>query len=175
MRRTLTAVATAVFFLACTATAQEIPLTPEMKKWEPILGKWKSENEVRKSPTGAWEKGSWVYEYRSGGFFLDIRGVTEVGGQRTSWIEIVGYDPIQRGYVSSFFDSDGLRGGVTSMGWNGTTVTVNFIRITSERETEIGRGTWEYSADFKTVTLTSEMFTDGQWWNCFKLEDTKVE
>ena len=170
-------VVTSILFLACTGptVAQEISLTPELKNWEPVLGKWKGEFEVRESPTGDWKKGSASVENRSGGFFLENRGTGELGGQQHSWIEIIGYDPIQKSYVSSAFNSDGGRAGVTSMDWSGTTLRVNFTGVTAKREVEVGRVTWEYSSDFNSVTATTELFTDGKWWVAGKIKSTKVE
>ena len=66
-------------------------------------------------------------------------------------------------------------GGVTSGDWNGTKLAVNFINVTPEREMRVGRATWEYSSDFKSVQLTSERFSDGKWWVFFKESASKVE
>jgi len=61
------------------------------------------------------------------------------------------------------------------MDWSGTTLTVNFTNVTSERETQVMRNTWEYTSDFNTVTLTTERFSDGRWWTTRKVKGTKVE
>jgi hypothetical protein len=174
MKDAFVLVVTAVLFFACTGptVAQEVPLTPEMKKWEPLLGKWSYELEVRESPTAAWKKESGTEEYRSGGFYLEIRGLGLEGSSR---IEIVGYDPIQRGYISSTFMSNGGRANVTSMDWSGTTLTLQWNFVTAEREVQIRRNTWEVSADFKSITGTLERFTDGEWWICGKAKGTKFE
>lgn len=168
---------TSILFFACTGptVAQEIELSPELKNWEPVLGKWSYEVELRESPTAAWKKGSQVLEIRSGGFFLELRGTGEIGGQESSWMEIAGYDPIQKSYISSFFVSDGMRGHVTSMDWSGTTLRVNFTRVTAERETQIGRVIWEHSSDFKSLSGAFELFTDGEWWTSRKIKGTKLK
>jgi hypothetical protein len=152
-----------------------VELSPQMKKWEPLIGKWSYEVEERESPTADWKKGSWSAEFRSGGFFVEIRGTGDLGGQKVSWIEIRGYDPVQRGYISTFFFSNGSRGDVTSMDWSGTTLTTNFNFVTAERETQTWRHTMEHSPDFKSSTGTYEMFTDGNWWTVLKVKGTKVE
>lgn len=177
MKGAFVLVVTSILFFACTGptVAQEIPLTPEMKKWEPILGKWQSEAKFRDGPEGVWQESSGTVESRSGGFFLEVHWKGVFGGQDNSSIEMVGYDPIQRTYVSSFFESNGRLGRVTSMGFIGTTVNVNWTAVTAERETQVGRVTWEYSSDFRSSTGTVEQFTDGKWWTSGEIKSTKVE
>jgi hypothetical protein len=177
MKDAFVLVVTSILLFACTgpATAQEIELSPEMKKWEPLIGTWSREGEFRGSPTGAWEKGSATVEIRSGGFFVEIRGTGERGGQELSWIEIIGYDPIQRTYISSVFFGDGGWGRVTSMDWSGTTLTVNATAVTADREVQVARVIWEHSSDFKSATATLERFTDGKWWTFLKIKQTKVK
>ena len=175
MKNALIVVGVSILILACTgpATAQEIELSPEMKVWEPILGKWSGEEEIRESPSGNWTKNSSEWEIRSGGFFLEIRGTSGIGG--SSWIEVIGYDPLQSGYISSSFLSDGARAFVTAMDWSGTTLNLSWTLVTADREVQVRRNTWEHSADFKLVTGTFERFTDGEWWVCRKVKGTKVE
>lgn len=177
MKDAFVLVVTSILFFACTGPtiAQEIELIPELKGWEPVLGKWQSEFEERESPTGDWKKRSETYEIRSGGFYVEIRGTGDVGGEEISWIEIVGYDPVKGTQVSSFFDSGGTMGRVTSQDWSGTTLTLNFTNFTREREVQVRRNTWEHSSDFKSVTGTWEQFTDGKWWVAGKAQNTKVE
>ena len=176
MKDVLVVVVTSVLFLVCTVptVAQGIELIPELKPYGPILGKWTSEMESRESPDGDWQKGSESYEVRSGGFFVEFRGTDEIGGEKTPWIEVVGYDPVMRTLVSSFYRSDGTMGRVSSE-WNGTALTVQFIRLTPEREVQIRHVTWEYSSDFKSVTGTVEQFNDGKWWAVEKYKESKVE
>ena len=177
MKNALIVVGVSILILACTgpATAQEIELSPELKNWEPVLGKWSYEVEFRESPTSEWKKGSLIWEFRSGGFFVEIRKTGELGGPKHSGIEIFGYDPFKRTYVSSFFNSNGIRGGVTSMDWSGTTLNVNATIATAERETFPIRVSWEHSSDFKSVMATFETFTDGTWWISRKMQGSKVE
>jgi hypothetical protein len=61
------------------------------------------------------------------------------------------------------------------MAWDGTTLNVNFNLVTPEREVQVMRNTWEYASDHKSVTLTTETFTGGQWWVSSKAKATKVE
>ena len=175
MRNAFILVVTSLLFLIGTGIAQEIPLTPEMKEWESVIGKWTMDMETRATPSGAWRTGSQIWDYRSEGYFVEIRGTSNVGGRDTSWIEVVGYDPVKRMCISSYFTSNGGRGSVTSMGWSGTTLSVNYNRYTADREVRVRRNTFEYSPDFKSVTLTGETFTDGKWWISAKGEGTKVE
>ena len=101
-----------ILSFACTGPATtEIELTPELKNWEPAIGKWSSEIETRDNPTDAWKKGSAIYEVHSGRFFVGFSGTDETEGEERSLTERFGYDPIQRGIVSSLSMSDGTVGG----------------------------------------------------------------
>jgi hypothetical protein len=177
MKDTFVLVFVSILFFACTGptVAQEIKLIPELKEWEPLLGKWTSEMEFRESPDGAWEKESESFEVHSGGFFVEFSVTDQIGGEKTSLIEIVGYDPLKNTCVSSFFGSDGSRGTATSIGWSGTTQTANFTTVTAEREVQVNRSVWEYSSDFKSAAGTIEQFNDGKWWVVAKFKDTKVD
>jgi hypothetical protein len=77
MKNAFVLVFTSILFFACTGptVAQEIDLIPELKDWEPILGKWKTEYEIKENPTDKWKKGTASYEIRSGGFFVEFAGV----------------------------------------------------------------------------------------------------
>lgn len=148
MRNAFVLVIMSILIFACTGvTAEKIELAPEMKEWEPFVGKWLSEIEIRESPTAEWQKLEGTMEVRSEGYFLEVRRAFKLGEQEFSSIEIIGFDPLKRTYIASGFSSTGGHADVTSMDWNGTTLNVNFTASTAERDVQIKRVIWEFSSD----------------------------
>ena len=175
MKNVLILVITSIIVLAFTsmATAQKIELTPQMKAWEPVLGKWSGNEESRNSPTGTWRKNSVEWEHRSEGFCLINR--FNIGVEENVHIEIIGYDPVKKCYVGTSFGGDGTWHSINSTGWNGTVHILNWTDTTVDRKVEIGRTTMEYSPDFKSVQGTVEVFTAGKWWSKLRIQGTKIE
>lgn len=53
----------------------------QIKKWKPVIGHWKNQEELRDSPTGSWRKVSseWEIQCAPGGFCVQIEGKTPTG------------------------------------------------------------------------------------------------
>lgn len=176
MKNALTTLGVSLLILACggPATAQEIELTPEMKAWEPMLGTLSGTIETRESPTGTWVKGSAEWQIRSGGYYLEVRWKTTIGGKESSSVEIVGYDPGKKCYFDTAIRDDGSWAS-SCMGWDGTTLYLNTENTMSDGEVRVGRMTWEHSLDFTTATGIGEVFEGGKWWPNLKIEAKRVK
>jgi hypothetical protein len=173
--------AVALSFLAlviCSpALAQNVKPSPELKKYEPIIGKWVYEDEQRESPSEPWSKAQMEQEvsWMPGGFFVQIDGKGTAFGNEATWIEIVGFDPNAETFVSFFVTSAGDRGGVTSGGWSGSTFTCNWTTFQADGKSIIGRCTWKHPSDYTTVEGICDRFTDGEWWNFRKVKGKKIK
>ena len=176
MRSILSLGALLIFIITftCPVMAQEIELTPQMKEWEPVLGKWSGTSEYRESPSGTWIKESLEWEYQSRGFCLENRWKSK-GEEDYSMIEIIGYDPVKKCYVDIGFRDDGSWISITSMGWSGATLNLNLTDTSVNGKVSVSRCSWEYSPNFKSARVIAEDFTNGKWWTSWKMEATKIE
>ena len=180
MRRTIVGIGLLVVCLLAFSggvVAQAGP-PPEMKKWEPVVGKWTSEEEYRQSPAHDWENGSadWEIRFMEGGYFVVERGNWRIGGMlESTWLAVVGYDLHRETTISSLWSSDGYRDGITSGGWSGTTFTCHWSGFWADGRPVEGRCIWVYSADYRTVTGTCDEFKNGKWWNIRKAKGKRVD
>ena len=155
--------------------AQETPIPEQVKKWEPLIGHWRIENELRNSPTDSWEKVSadWEWKWALDGHCFQLEGNNSLG---TRFVEFFGFDPQLNTIISSGFNTIGERWSVNSSGWDETVINVNVTVIVPDgTRTIIRRAAWIYSSDFKSFTATAEEFTDGKWWINRKVKGTKVK
>ncbi len=155
--------------------AQEAPIPDQIKKFEPVVGHWKLELELRNRPADPWEKLSaeWEWKWALDGRCLLLEGHNSRGN---SFVEFLGYDPQVNTVISSGFNIKGAKWSVKSSGWDGTVINVNVAATVPDgTRTLIRRSTWVYSPDFKSFTAIEEEFTDGKWWINRKVKGTKVE
>lgn len=82
------------------------------KNLENLIGRWRGEEEIRLSPDGVWEKGEseWKVQWLPGGYVVQTPGKMEIGEEKTSWIQVWGYDPSKDTVVSWYADSSGALG-----------------------------------------------------------------
>lgn len=161
--------------LSAAALAQTAAPNPELKKWEPVVGRWVNQEELRAKPDGPWEKVSseWEIRWMPGGFFLDTPGrMTWANGKTVSWIEVVGYDPVRKSVFDSWFSSAGNLGTMT-WEWVGTTLKAQGTDVEPSGAQLTVRCSWVHSADYRSVEGTCEQLTDGSWWVNRRVKGTK--
>ena len=158
----------------CPVMAQEAPVPEQIKKFEPIIGYWKNQEETRNSPTDSWVKSSseWELKWAVEGHCVLIDGRTATGG---SYMELYGYDPNLNTVIASSFNSEGGKSYCSSSGWDGTIYNFNVSSTAPDGSESIVRCAFVHSSDFKSQTGTCEMFTDGRWWVFRKVQGTKVK
>jgi hypothetical protein len=150
-------------FTAFGQSAKPGPVHQKMHVW---LGDWTWEEEVRDTPTGAWYKTTWTGQVRlmQGGFFNQFRFKGNVKGREVTSLEIEGYDPIKKTNVTSFFDSDGTMGHVTSATYEGNKEEVEWYSVDAIGKRIQARCTWNFSSDSMSLSGSCEQLTDGKWW-----------
>lgn len=168
----------AVLILIITFTgpimAQEAPILDQIKKFEPVIGLWKNQEETRESPNGSWVKGSseWELKWAVEGHCVQIDGIGASGG---SYMELFGYDPNLKTVIATGFGSEGGKWACSSSGWDGKEYNLNVSSTAPDGSESIVRCTFVHSSDFKSFTGTCEQFTDGRWWVFRKVKGTKVK
>ena len=155
--------------------AQEAPIPDQIKKFEPIIGLWKNQEETRDSPASSWVKGSsdWELKWAVKGHCVQIDGKTSPGG---SYIELLGYDPHSNTIIASGFYSDGGSSYFSSAGWDGKICNFNVSATSPDGAIRnIYKCAFVYTSDFKSFIGTCEQFTDGKWWVFRKVKGIKVK
>src|SRR5262245_44186679 len=79
------------------------------KQLEALIGRWITTGHVR-APNGQADAAiaaSDIYEWAPGGFFVVHTAYGTIGTQPVGGIEIIGYDPEAKHFITSFFDSQG--------------------------------------------------------------------
>jgi len=171
-------VAVGVLALVCAATqAQEAKPGPQHQKMHVWIGDWTWEEEVRDSPSEPWYKATWTGQVSllPGGFFIEFRWKGNLKGREIFVLEIEGYDPIKKTNVTSFFDSLGVMGHVTSAVYSDNREDVEFTQTTADGKTIRCRCTHTFAADFMSLTSSCEKLTDGEWWVFNKGSATKTK
>jgi Protein of unknown function (DUF1579) len=82
---------------------------PEHKRLDAFVGTWKTEGEIRASPSGSavMIHATDTYEWLPGRFFLIHRWDAHMPDGNTKGIEIIGYDASSKTYPMHSFDSEG--------------------------------------------------------------------
>ena len=82
-------------------------IDPDVRRLEPIVGRWRSEGHVVGDPPIPIE-GTDVYEWLPGGFFLVHHVDVTVGGEPVRGIEMIGeIDPVTGSLVARSYDDTG--------------------------------------------------------------------
>ena len=154
--------------------AQEAPIPDQIKKFEPVIGLWKNQEEFRDSPMSSWEKSSseWEYSWLLERHCVRVDGKTSTEGP---YLEIMGFDPQLNTIIGYGFDTIGGKWSFTSAGWDGGVLNFNVTDSHPGRSDIIARCSFVFPSDFKSFTGTCEQFTDGKWWVLRKVKGTKVK
>jgi len=179
MKRSAIAVGLVLLLFAVASQAQAPGPTPgpEHQKMHVWLGDWTIDEETRDSPTEPWYKNTFTMQVRlmPGRFFNEARWKGNIKGQDVSGVEIEGYDPIKKVNFTSFFGSNGWRGGVTSAVYKGNMEEVNYTGMFADGKRIEARCTWNFAADSMSVSGSCDQLSDGKWWPFRKVKGVKVK
>ena len=137
---------------------------PEHQKLNIWVGDWTHESEVQATPAGPAGKytGKMTVRPILGGFFVEWH-IEETGPAGSNqYVEVDGYDGLNRTYVWSGFGSDGSIHSAT-YSIDGTTVKYSGTVLLKDKQYKI-RGTVVFSADFSSWTEKRELSADGRTW-----------
>jgi hypothetical protein len=166
MQRIIVLLFLLVFCLAGAMLAQVPPPKPdaELKKLNADSGHWTYEGEARPGPLGPGGKFSGEFDGQMslGGFFFEGRGTDKGPAGEGRYLEIDGYDPVNKNFTSDIYDDDGSR-------FSGT------LTITGNTRTYVGktvkpgkqyqyRATFVLSPNLASGTYKEEISVDGKTW-----------
>ena len=166
MKRIAIAVALIVLLSAVASRAQTPAPKPgpEHKKLDIWVGDWTYDGEDKATPLGPAGKHSGKISVRPilDGFFVEFRG--EVKGPRGThrWLEIDGYDPLNKKFFWHNFGSDGHADAVTYT-IDANTVSYSGTTVRGEKQYKM-RGTGVFTPDLMSWIEKWEMSVDGKTW-----------
>lgn len=88
---------------------QQSPRSPELDRLNVLIGKWMNEGylvETAKTPSIKITTSD-VYEWLPGKYFVLHTAYGRIGSDDVGGMEVLGYDPATRKYLSRFYDSSG--------------------------------------------------------------------
>ena len=178
MKRTVIAVGLIALFFALAARAQApAPKAgPEQKKLGIWVGDWTYEGESKATPLGPAGKFSGKFTVRPilGGFFVEFRGEEKGPSGPSQWVEIDGYDPVNKKFTWNGFDSDG---GVETVNYtiDSNTVTYSGTMALGDKQYKM-KGTVVFTPDFMSDVEKREISLDGKTWTpIFETKFTKAK
>ncbi len=165
-----------VFLVAGLAQAQAPKPGSEQAKLKIWVGDWTYESESQATPLGPAGKavGKNTTRLILGGFFVEFRGQEKGPAGTLDWMEIDGYDAVNKCFFWNGFGSDGNAQLVTYT-IDGTVVRYSGTVHLGEKQVQI-RGTVIFSADFASLTEKRELSVDGKnWMPWFTTKATKIK
>jgi hypothetical protein len=137
---------------------------PEVKKLHADLGHWTYEGEAKPSPLGPGGKFTGEFDGRMilGSFFFQGWGTDKGPAGEGRYLEIDGYDPVNKNFTSDIYDDDGSRfSGVLTI--TGNTRTYVGKTVKPGRRYQY-KGTFTFAPDLASGTYKEEISLDGKTW-----------
>jgi hypothetical protein len=155
--------------VVCFATAMQAQApapkpNPEVKKLHAVLGHWTFEGEQKPGPLGPAGKltGEQTCRMILGGFFVQCQWTEKGPAGETRGLEIDGYDPVNKNYPLSVYESGGgVFSGVSTFSGNTNPWTGKYVLAGKQYWI---KGTDTLAADLMSFTRKSEMSPDGKTW-----------
>ena len=171
------AVALVVLLLAVAAQAQAPKPAPELKGLEPLIGNWTIDAQAKDSPSEPEYKLAWTLQCRwiLGGFFAEVNHTWKSQRWETTSLEILGYDPIKKHYVSRGFGSDGGTWAATATFKDGIFAITATLVNAEGKPSMTGRNTFTFSPDRMSFSLKGEEEKDGTWWTSMTGKGVKAK
>jgi len=137
---------------------------PEHQKLNVWVGDWTYETEAQATPLGPAGKSAGKMTVRPilGGFFVEFRGEEAGPAGPIQWVEVDGYDALNKTHAWNGFGSDGSVSSVT-YSFDGTTVKYSGTVTLGDKQYKL-RGTAVFSADFSSWNEKREISADGKTW-----------
>lgn len=165
----------------CFATAMQAQAPapkpdPEVKKLRVFVGHWTYEGESKSGPLGPGGKftGEMTCQMILGGFFRQCWFTEREPDGEFRFLEIDGYDPVNKNFTHDGYTEDGSRGSsVLTITGNTWTRAGKWV---SEGKQYAYKGTFTFALDLASGTFKDELSLDGKTWTtCEESRYTKVQ
>jgi|WetSurMetagenome_2_1015567.scaffolds.fasta_scaffold353226_1 hypothetical protein len=158
--------------------AQTAPPTPgpEHKKLEAWIGTWTIPGVGKDSASDPGYRVDWMSEARwiLGGAFVEFNHLEKYKGKEFRFLEVVGYDSVQKAYTSHIFRSNG-----TVESWQATFIDKTYLisgtSMANDGKQEKWRCTYVFSPDGASCTCKCETEREGAKWISFSGKGTKAK
>ena len=149
---------------------------PEVKKLHADLGHWTYEGEAKPGPLGPGGKFTGEFDGRMilGGFFFQGRGTDKGPAGEGRYLEIDGYDPVNKNFTHHSYGDDGASfSGVLTI--TGNTWRYAGSSVSGGKQHQY-KGTFVLAPDLASGTYKDEVSPDGRTWTtCEESKYTKVQ
>lgn len=158
--------------------AQIAPPTPgpEHKKLEAWIGTWTTPGVGKDSASDPGYRIDGMIEARwiLGGVFVEFSHLEKYKGKEFRFLEIVGYDSVQKAYTSHIFRSNG-----TVEAWQATFIDKTYLisgtSVADNGKQQKWRCTWTFGSDGASFSGKCEVEEEGARWTSFSGEGTKAK
>ena len=136
----------------------------DVKKLHADLGHWTYEGEAKPGPLGPGGKFTGEFDGRMilGGFFFQGRGTDKGPEGEGRYLEIDGYDPVNKNFTSDIYDDDGSRfSGELTITGNTRTYVGKTVKPGKQYQY---KGTFTFAPDLASGAYKEEISVDGKTW-----------
>jgi hypothetical protein len=168
MKRFVVAISVGALVLSIAVHAQtSVPQAgPEYKILDAWAGDWIIQGEVKEGPSGPAYKVDWSLNGQRilGGFFLQIYHMWKAQGVVQNGLEVTGYDPGKKTCFTHGHNDDGSWMISTATFINERTCIETGSSYFPDGRFQRYRNTWNFSPDWKSLSVKVENEKDGTWW-----------
>ena len=152
------------FVTAMQAQAPVPKPDPALKKLQVLVGRWTYEGEYKPGPLGPGGKITGVNDVHMilGGFFVQSQETEKGATGETRFLEIDGYDPVNKNLAFTGYVSDGSTYSGT-LTVSGNTITWAGKFVVSGKQYQF-KEPFVCAADFMSATAKGEISADGKTW-----------
>jgi hypothetical protein len=157
------------------AQTPELKLRPELEKLSGWIGNWDYEGETQDTALGPASKteGKMAVRPILDGKFMEFSGRRKGENESYGWIEIDGYDALNKNYFMTGLGSDGSVNSSTYT-FDDNTLIFSGTYLLGEKQYKI-RGTITLAPDFMSGVEKREISFDGQTWiPLFEVKFSKI-
>jgi hypothetical protein len=161
--------------VAVRAQTSTVQPGPEYKILDAWAGDWAIQGEAKDMPSGSACKVYWTLKGQRilGGFFLQIHTMWKAQGTVQNGLVVTGYDPTKKTCFTHGHNDDGSWMVSTAAFINERTCIETGSSYFPDGRVQHYRNTWNFSPDWKSLSVKGENEKDGTWWTAFEAKGVR--